>query len=142
MSSRPAETRRGRLIVAGAAAGRAVVADGGLSFAMGFDVGSGLITDVHSPARGMHLTGRVLVMPSGRGSSSASAALAESLRLGTGPAAIILREIDEILAIGAIVARRLYGRTCPILMVGAGDYAAIRDGDLITIEKSGTFRLS
>ena len=46
-------------------------------------------------------------MPSGRGSSSSSSVLAEAIRAGTAPAAIVLGEADPILALGAIVAREL-----------------------------------
>ena len=59
------------------------------------------------------LTGRMLVMPCGRGSSSSSYVLAEAIRAGTAPAAIILREPDRIMALGAIVARELYDIAVP-----------------------------
>ncbi|MFV2062778.1 MAG: aconitase X swivel domain-containing protein [Chloroflexota bacterium] len=86
----------GRAIVAGKAVGAAVVLDHGLSFAMGFDVQDGRISDVHSPFTGERLAGRVLVMPTGRGSSSASTSFAEALRLGTGPAAVIIEAPGRI----------------------------------------------
>lgn len=132
---------QGRVIVAGDAAGTALVLDRGLSFAMGFDVESGRITDVHSPFTGERLSGRVLVMPVGRGSSSASTSFAETLRLGTGPAGIILREVDEIIAIGALVARTLYRTNCPIIVAEAADYEGIQTGGTILIERDGTFRV-
>ncbi len=56
-------------------------------------------------------------MPAGRGSSSSSSVLAESLRLGTGPAAIVLSERDVIIAVGAIAAFELYGVVCPVVVV-------------------------
>ena len=56
----------GRGLVDGEAEGVALVLDHGLSFAMGFDVEAGRITDVHSAFTGASLVGRVLVMPSGR----------------------------------------------------------------------------
>jgi predicted aconitase with swiveling domain len=105
---------------------------------MGFDVQSGRISDVHSPAAGESVVGRVLVMPTGRGSSSASTALAEAVRLGTAPAAIILGETDEILVVGAIVARTLYERSCPIVLVGRADLRSIRTGDRVAIDADGS----
>ncbi len=51
----------------------------------------------------------------------------------------MLSGVDQILMIGAIVARTLYGRVCPILQVEAGDYQAIASGDRITIWKDGSF---
>ena len=141
MGSEVREVRQARPVVAGTAAGPALVLDQGLSFAMGFDVAEGRITDIHSSARGERLTGRVLVMPVGRGSSSASTSFAEALRLGTGPRAIMLLDVDEILVIGAIVARILYAASCPILVVGETDHAAIRSGDAISIEADGAFTI-
>ena len=49
------------------------------------------LIDTHHPQRGASVTGRILVMPSGRGSSSSSYVLAEAIRAGTAPAAIVLR---------------------------------------------------
>jgi predicted aconitase with swiveling domain len=138
MSSERPRLITGRPMVAGTAVGRALVLDHGLSFAMALDVSSGRITDVHSPYAGRCVSGRVLVMPSGRGSSSASTALAETIRLGTAPAAMVLAGMDEILAVGAVVARVLYGRTCPMVVVAAQDMATIRTGDGVEIRSDGS----
>ena len=91
------------------------------------------------PSLGASVRSRIVVMPIGRGSSSASATLAEAIRLGTAPRAIILPGVDQILAVGAIVARMLYGRICPILVVDEKDYRAIATGDRLTISKDGSF---
>ena len=96
-------------LVAGSAEGEALVLDEPLSFWGGVDPATGEVIDVHHPQRGANVTGRILVMPSGRGSSSSSSVLAEAIRAGTAPAAIVLLEADPIIALGAIVARELYG---------------------------------
>jgi predicted aconitase with swiveling domain len=129
---------RGRPIVPGEAQGIALVLEDGLSFAMAFDPVSGEIRDVHSGSAGLSVVGRVLVMPSGRGSSSASTSLAEALRLGTAPVAIVLSEIDEILAVGSIVGKRLYGRSCPIVILSHTERARIQTGAVLTIAADGT----
>ncbi|MEO7275679.1 MAG: DUF126 domain-containing protein [Vicinamibacterales bacterium] len=87
-----------------------------LSFWGGIDVASGGVIDRSHPDLGAIVTGTVLVMPGGRGSSSSSSVLAECLRLGSGPAAIVLSIPDPILTVGAIVARTLYGVSCPIVV--------------------------
>lgn len=58
------------------------------------------------------------MMPAGRGSSSSSSVLAEAIRRGTAPAAIVLATPDPILAVGALVAESLYGGRCPIVVCG------------------------
>ena len=72
-------------------------------------------------------------MPSGRGSSSSSSVLAESIRLGTAPLAILLADPDEILVLGALVAEYLYGRTCPIVVLPADHPATIATGDHLEV---------
>lgn len=98
----------------GSANGEIVVLDEGLSFWGGVDPRTGRVIDRAHPQFGVSLAGKIVVMPHGRGSSSSSSVLAESLRLGTGPAGILLGETDQILVIGALVAKLLYGVTCPI----------------------------
>jgi predicted aconitase with swiveling domain len=113
--------------------GRALVLVEPLSLWGGMDPATGELIDAHHPQRGATLTGRVLVMASGRGSSSSASVLAEAVRAGTAPAAIVLGEPDLILAIGAAVAEELYGRTVPVVVASASELAAIRDGDEVRI---------
>ena len=126
-------TITGRALVAGEATGKALVLDEPLSFWGGLDPATGLLIDPHHPQRGVTVTGRVLVMPSGRGSSSSSSVLAEAIRLRTAPAAIVLAEPDQIVALGAIVARELYSKTLPVLTIEPDACAAIEDGMVLRI---------
>ena len=123
----------GRVLVAGSAQGIALVLEEPLSFWGGLDPSTGEIVETGHPQRGEVVTGRILVMPSGRGSSSSATVLAEAIRLGTAPAGIVLGEPDDILAIGALVAAELYGRSIPIVVAARDDLAAITDGEAITI---------
>jgi uncharacterized protein len=117
---------------------RALVLDEPLSLWGGLDPATGEIIDVHHPQRGARVTGRALVMPAGRGSSSSASVLAEAARAGTAPAAIVLREPDLILAIGASVAEELYGVRIPVLVIGADRYAAIDDGADLIVNRAGS----
>jgi predicted aconitase with swiveling domain len=122
-----------RTLVAGTAEGPALVLDEPLSLWGGLDPETGSVIDVRHPQRGANVTGCVLVMPSGRGSSSSSSVLAEAIRAGTAPAAIVLGEADPILALGAIVARELYGTVVPVVVariegIRAGDAVRVRAG--------------
>jgi predicted aconitase with swiveling domain len=118
----------GRTLVAGHATGIALVLDEPLSFWGGMAPATGELIDPHHAQRGASLTDRVLVMPSGRGSSSSSYVLAEAIRTGTAPAAIILRESDGIVALGAIVARELYGIHLPVIVLDAVAFGTIHNG--------------
>jgi uncharacterized protein len=105
-----------RVYVDGAAEGQALVLSRPLSFWGGIDAETGRIIDRTHPQLGLSITGSILVMPAGRGSSSSSAVLAECIRRGTGPIAIVLADPDPILVVGALVAQSLYGKRCPIVV--------------------------
>jgi uncharacterized protein len=122
-----------RALTPGTASGTPLRLDESLSFWGGFDAVTGKVIDVRHPQHGELLGGRVLLMPAGRGSSSGSALLAEALRLGTAPVAIVLGRVDEIIALGALVGEELYGRRCPVISlegplpeVGPGRRATVR----------------
>lgn len=121
---------RGRTLVSGEANGPVLCLSEPLSFWGGMDVASGRIIDQHHPQAGESLSGVILVMPAGRGSSSSSSVLAEAIYAGTAPAAIILSESDVIVALGAMVAKELYGLACPVVVMAEID---VNDGLLIQV---------
>jgi predicted aconitase with swiveling domain len=123
----------GRTLHAGCARGRVLHLDEPLSFWGGTDH-TGRIIDQHHPQCGESVAGAVLVMSSGRGSSSSSYVLAEQLRVGAGPAAIVMSEADAIVTLGAIVADELYGHAAPVVMIDAAELAALTTGDEVTID--------
>ena len=113
------------ILHAGVAQGAVLLLDEPLSFWGAFDPRQGIIIDVHHPQRGQSVKGKILMMRESRGSGSASGGLAEAIRLGTGPAGIILIEPDINLAVGALVAETLYGKSCPVLAISPQDFAAL-----------------
>jgi uncharacterized protein len=119
---------------------RALVLDEPLSLWGGMDATSGEVIDARHPQRGARLTGRVVVMPSARGSSSSASVLAEAVRAGTAPAAILLSEPDLILAIGSAVAEELYGVRVPVVVLPPAELARIRDGSEVGIDGDGRVR--
>lgn len=104
-----------RALVGGVARGELLRLAAPLSLWGGLDPETGLIIDRNHPDHGRLISGAIVAMPHGRGSSSSSSVLAESLRVGTGPAGFILSTPDSILVIGSLVANRLYGVECPIV---------------------------
>ncbi len=124
---------RSLVLLAGDADGAALVLDEPLSFWGGVEPTTGQIIDQRHPQHGLNVAGRVLVMSSGRGSSSSSTVLAECLRAGTAPAAIVLLEADEILVVGGLVARMLDGTLMPIVVLDRSAHDRIRTGDVVAI---------
>lgn len=110
----------GRALHPGDAEGPVLRLDAPVSFWGGVDE-HGRIVDVHHPQCGRSLTGKVVVMAAGRGSSSSTAVLAEQIRAGVAPAALVLGECDTILVIGALVAAELYGVRMPVIHISPTD---------------------
>lgn len=125
---------KGRALAPGTAEGTALVLTEPLSLWGGVDPASGIVIDARHPQRGQSVAGRVLVMPAVRGSSSSSSILAEAIRAGTAPAAILLGEPDLILAVGAAVGEELYGRSVPVVLVARDQLAEIADGARVVVD--------
>jgi uncharacterized protein len=122
----------------GEARGQPILLQTPLSFWGGFDSATGQIIDQHHPDHGITLSGCILMMESGRGSSSGSSVLAEAIRAGTAPAAILLRQRDAIIVTGAIVAAELYGINCPVvLMPSRADWEILSKAKMIAVRCMG-----
>ena len=128
---------KGIVLADGTAEGPALRLDEPLSLWGGVNPATGEITAARHPQQGAAISARVLVMPSVRGSSSSSSVLAETVRAGCAPAAILLGEADLILAVGAAVAEELYGVRLPVLQLAAGDLATIPDGATVAVGEGG-----
>jgi predicted aconitase with swiveling domain len=132
---------RGKAVVPGRARGTALVSSQPLSLWGGLNPETGEIIDRRHDRSGAILTGKVFVFPTGKGSSTSSTILMESVRAGTAPAAIINLTADPLAALGAIVAAELYGRVVPIVTLSREDFDAIREGDELTVARDGSIRL-
>ncbi len=127
----------GRAIVAGSAEGTALVSTEPLSFWGGVCPRTGEVIDRRHELSGANVTGRIFVLPAGRGSSTSSATLMQSIKAGVAPAAIISLSVDPILALGSIVSDELYGRTVPIVILGQEDFSSIRQDDHLVVKPDG-----
>ncbi len=132
----------GRPVVAGSAEGTALVSKEPLSFWGGLDLSSGQIIDRRHERLGAVVTGRVFVFPQGKGSSTSSATLMESIKTGVAPAAIINLKVDPILALGSIVSDELYHKAVPIVVLAEKDFYSIKEDDHLTIEPDGKVLVS
>ena len=121
---------RGRTVVPGVVEGEVLVSPETISGWGGIDPATGTIIEARHPLCGVSFAGRILVLPSGRGSSSSSSVLAEAIRKGTAPSGILLERPDPILAVGAIVAEFLYAIRMPVVVC---DIAGVASGDRIAI---------
>jgi predicted aconitase with swiveling domain len=125
------------VLVDGHASGPALVLAHALSLWGGLDPKTGEIIDQRHPNLGDNVAGKVLVLPIGRGSSSASSILLEAVRQDKAPSAIVLAETDAILALGAAVARELYDQAPPVVVVEPAVYQQLHTDQQVTISGAG-----
>jgi predicted aconitase with swiveling domain len=128
----------GRAIVAGEAAGEALVTQDALSFWGGYDFHTGEIIDRHHPLAGVRAGGRILAVPFSKGSSTTTAVLLEAVRAGTAPAAILTTGADAFFALASIVAEVMYGKPFPVIALEADDFASLITGERLSIARDGT----
>jgi cis-L-3-hydroxyproline dehydratase len=128
----------GKALIAGQASGPVLHADIGLSFMGGVDAATGRVIDVHHPLCGQSVAGKVLCIPSGRGSCSGSLVIFELLMNGHAPSALVFRHRETILTLGVLIAGELFQRGIPVLQLDEAGFAALSgashariDGDTI-----------
>lgn len=132
----------GRPIVAGEAAGEALVSAEPLSFWGGYDFRTGEIIDRHHPLAGVRAAGRILAVPFTKGSSTTTAVLLEAVRADTAPAAILTTDVDTFFALASIVAGVMYEKPFPVVALAPPDFARLETGMRMTVERDGTIRYS
>ncbi|MBT3389844.1 MAG: DUF126 domain-containing protein [Chloroflexi bacterium] len=94
----------GRTIFKGNAEGEALVTTMGISFFGGVDPDTGIIVERGHQLEGQSVAGKVLVFPTGKGSTVGSYTLYRLKHNGLAPAAIINAECETITAVGCIIA--------------------------------------
>lgn len=117
----------------GTGGGPVILCDPGLSFWGGVDAATGVVIDAHHPRHGAALAGRVVLMPSSRGSCTGSGVLLELVLNGHAPAALIFRDTEDVLTLGALIAGRLFGRPLPVLRLSPADFAQVAAAGQATI---------
>lgn len=95
---------KGRTIFAGSADGTALVTTMGISFFGGVDPETGVVVERGHELEGECIAGKVLVFPSGKGSTVGSYTLYRLKHAGLAPAAIVNLECETITAVGCIIA--------------------------------------
>jgi uncharacterized protein len=97
-------TLSGRKIFPGQASGEALVSRMGISFYGGVDPETSVITESGHDLQGQSIAGKVLVFPSGKGSTVGSYVLYRLKKNGHAPLAIVNAECETITAVGCIIA--------------------------------------
>lgn len=119
-------TIEARVIKAGHAEGEALVSPAPIGFLGGVDPDTGIVLEPGHPLQGQSVRGKVLVFPTGKGSTVGSYTVLRLARNDAGPVAIINAESEAIVAVGAIIS--------DIPMVDRVDIGAIETGDWVVVD--------
>ncbi len=96
-----------------------------LSFWGGVDPATGRVIDAHHPLQGQSVAGKVLVLPTTRGSCTGSGVLLDLILNGLAPAGLVFREPEDVLTLGALIAADLFGHSIPVLRAASPAFETI-----------------
>lgn len=114
-----------RRVLGGTAQGAVLATAEPLSFWGGIDPATARVMDVHHPLHGADVAGRILAMPTTRGSCTGSGVLLDLALSGRAPAALVFREPEDVVTLGALIAAELFGRQVPVLRLAPDAFAAV-----------------
>ena len=118
----------GRKIFKGTVEGEAIVTKDGISFYGGVDPETGKVVESGHELEGQSITGKVLVFPTGKGSTVGSYTLYRMKKNNMAPVAIVNKEIDTIIAVGCIISE--------IPCVDKIDITSIKSGQIVNVNGS------
>ena len=121
----------GRVIYEGQAQGEALVTRMGISFYGGIDPDTGMVMERGHELEGQCVAGKVLVFPTGKGSTVGSYTLYRLKANGKAPAAILNAECEPITAVGCII-----GEIPCVDRVAVGE---IKTGDEVFVQGEAVF---
>ena len=117
---------KGKAVFNGKVKGEALVTKDQISFYGGVDPEKGIITEKGHDLEGQSFVGKILVFPSGKGSTVGSYGLYRAKKNDVAPAGMINQDAETIVAVGAIISE--------IPMVNGIDISKIKTGDILEIE--------
>ncbi len=120
-----------RVVKAGHAQGEALVSSEPIGFFGGVDPDTGVVIDPGHSLEGRCVAGRVLVFPTGKGSTVGSYILYRLACNGLAPAAIVNAEADPVVAVGAVIADIPMVDRVDLSRVQTGDWVEIRDDEVV-----------
>ncbi|PAV06496.1 DUF126 domain-containing protein [Methanosphaera cuniculi] len=94
-----------RQISKGIAEGEAIVTHDPISFLGGVDPKTGIVIDKKHELYNQCITDKILIIPSGKGSTVGSYVIYQMAKNNTAPRAIICQVAEPIIAIGAIISK-------------------------------------
>jgi predicted aconitase with swiveling domain len=130
---------KGCCVVPGTAEGEVLTTSQPISFWGGVDPATGLINDPRHELFNQSVSGKVLVFPFGKGSSTGSLIILELARVNKSPAAIVNVRTEPILATGPIVCKHFYGKEIPIISLDENSFRILQTGQQVAVNATEGF---
>jgi uncharacterized protein len=129
MAGPPTGRFQGVGLVAGRAEGQALVTRDGIAFNLGVDERTGVVIEAGHELEGQSVAGRIVICPSGKGSSAGSFSLLQLAARGLAPAAIVNIQAEAVIIAGAVLAQ------IPLVhRLDVDPTAAIMNGDRVSVD--------
>ncbi|MBI5036893.1 DUF126 domain-containing protein [Candidatus Micrarchaeota archaeon] len=123
------EELKARKIAKGFAEGEVLRSEQAISFFGGVNADNGVVVEKDHPLEGKSISGKILVFPNCKGSTVGSYVLYQLKKKGIAPKAMIAKETDAIVAVGAIISE------IPMVdHVEGGGYDRLKDGMKVKVE--------
>ena len=141
---------QGRPVVAGEAAGPALVTRQAINFTAAMCKPANLLPgrkaqmwDGHHELYKAYLDGVVLVFPACIGSTHTGLVLLDLVAMGKGPAALLVQDADSLLVSGVALAETWYQRSIPIIELPGEDlFEHIATGVAVQVSRDGLISVS
>ncbi|MDR1573801.1 MAG: DUF126 domain-containing protein [Clostridiales Family XIII bacterium] len=126
---------KGRPIIGGLAEGTALVSSEQVVWSHGVDPWKGVIDDSKSKLNGVSIKDKVFVYPYGKGSTSSSTWILETVRCKNAPCAIINKETELIISAGFLYGQLLYDAHIPVVdSLDQDPIRLIKTGDFVKVD--------
>jgi predicted aconitase with swiveling domain len=115
-------------VTGGVAQGQAMVSHMAISFTGGMDPDTGIIREPGHDLEGQSVAGKILVFPTGKGSTTGSWQYYAAFKRGNAPKGIINTRAEGVVAVSAIITG-----TPMVHKLEADPLQCIHNGDIVTI---------
>ena len=126
------EQLKGRIILKGKVEAEVLKTTMPISFYGGVDPNTGIVIEKGHELQGISVKGKILVFPQGKGSTVGSYTLYRMKKNNTAPAAMINKECETIVAVGAIISEIPCVDKIDIIKIKTGDHIRV-ENETVTI---------
>jgi len=132
----------GKALIPGSVTATVAKLEEPISYWGGMDTETASVIDVHNPQCGIRITGKIMVLPSTKGSTAGPGAMLEIISSGNGPVAFIVLSADICTLIAASVAHEVSSIHTPVIQVDHHQFEQIHHGETWCLEGSTLVRIT